>query len=323
MFFTIITTLLPVFGIIFLGLAVARKGLMPMEAAAGLNQFVYWVSLPAMMFNILARLDATSISAEFLLALYVSLGISYAISLILLSQFFRKKREEAVLLSCLANFPNVAFMGVAVVSFLLPGDDFAMFIAGLCAFLYIVIMPYTDTILDMRRHKGEKFSTLLLFLVKTVVHNPMIVLGTAGIILSVTQTSAPNWALNASSMLGATAAPCALFAMGMVMNAQLATMCGFSGGIPYRQLGVHLIKLVLLPCITFFSLKFFHIEGIALAVTTLFAGMPVAVAAYVVAEKYQVCVRESSMIIFFDTLMSVATIPAIISVLYALHILSF
>lgn len=318
----IITTLIPVFGIIFLGLVVARRNVMPMDAASGLNQFVYWVALPAMMFDILVRLNTQGVSGGFLAALYASLVLSYALAFAVSLRRPGVGKPEAVMMSYMATFPNGAFMGVAVVSFLLPGNDFALQMAGLCAFLYSVVMAFSDTVLAMMRHKGESPSRLVLSLGKTIARNPMILAGVLGLILNASGTEPPEWAMNMASMLGGTAAPCALFSMGMVMNAQLAAMGAPPSGALGGRITVHLFKLVFMPGATFALLRAAGVTGIPLGVATLLSAMPVGVVAYVIAEKYQVCVKESSIIIFVNTVAGIVSIPAVIAVLYALNVFS-
>lgn len=316
----IVTTLTPVFGIIFLGFLFARRNIIPMTATAGLNQFVYWIGMPAMMFNILVRFNSDGVASGFIPAVYVALLCNYFATAAMAVWFFRASKAEAVMLSYMANFPNGVFMGVAVISFLLPGDDFAVQIAGLCAFLYAIVMPFSDTVLEMLRHKGESLPKLALSLGLTLIRNPMVIGGCLGITLNATGVAVPEWLRNMAAMLGGTAAPCALFSMGMVMNAQLASLGTGPASSLNRQLATHAFKLAVMPGLTFLCLRLTGIQGVPLGVATLLAAMPVGVVAYVIAEKYQVCVRESSMIIFVDTVASIATIPLIISVLYALGV---
>lgn len=317
MIVTIITTLAPVFGIILLGFIIARKNVMPMTTATGLNQFVYWIAMPAMMFDILVHLDAGGFPDLLIPALAAALFCNWLLSAVLSIRVFRASKAEAVILGCLANFPNGVFMGIAVVSFLLPGNNPALQVAGLCAFLYSMVIPVSDTILEMLGHKGESLPRLAASLGKTVIRNPMIMAGALGIVLGLTGIAVPVWAGNMASMLGRTAAPCALFAMGMVMNVQLAAMGASPSSARGRQAATHLLKLASMPCLTFLVLSLAGIHGIPLGVATLQAAMPAGVVTYVIAEKHRTCVGESSIVIFVNTVASVATIPVVISLLFA------
>ena len=59
---SILSTLVPVFGIILFGIVVERMGFLPIETSGCLNQFVYWIGLPMMLFNQLARMEAGQMS---------------------------------------------------------------------------------------------------------------------------------------------------------------------------------------------------------------------------------------------------------------------
>ena len=54
------------------------------------------------------------------------------------------------------------------------------------------------------------------------------------------------------------------------------------------------------------------VRGIALASATIVAAMPTAVAAYIIAEKYQVATEDSSLGIVVDTALSAVSIPLLI-----------
>ncbi len=323
----IATTLTPVFGVVFLGFFVARRKVMPLGAASGLNQFVYWVSLPAMMFNLLIRLDSSMVSMNFLAGFFAALLISYVLCFAITSDFFQNNKSNAVMFSCMAGFPNVVFMGVPMVTFLLPGNEAALAIAGLCAFLYTLVMLYTDTVLEMRCHCGENPGKYLLSLLKTFMRSPMIIACVCGFIFSGASLPVPEFIRNITAMLGGTASPCALFAMGMIMSAQVSGLEKlphekFSRRALRNHLTVHLGKLLILPVLIFISLWLFGIRGIELGVTTLFSGMPIAVASLALAEKFQICVEESSIIIPINTIASILSIPIIIAALYALNVFS-
>ena len=46
------------FAIILFGIVVERMGFLPVETSVCLNQFVYWIGLPTMLFHQLARMES-------------------------------------------------------------------------------------------------------------------------------------------------------------------------------------------------------------------------------------------------------------------------
>lgn len=316
----ITATLFPIFGIIFLGMFVARGNLLPPSMARSINQFVYWIAFPAMMFNYLAVMDTSAISRAYFLGVYASFILSYLVCLYTTSGGFRDRSAGSAMLSYLSCFPNAAFMGAATVSFLLPGDSEAMATVGLCVVLYTPVMLYTDTRLEMDRHKGKPWRLVLAPLGLSVLRNPMLMASLAGIAVSLSPFDAPVPLMNMAGMLGATTAPCALFAMGMVLAEQLSSRRRPERGWISRQLPVHVVKLLLFPLLTFAALRLFDVSGILLGVTTLIAGMPIGVVAYVLAEKFQVSVEDTSTAILLNTALSIISIPLTIAALYRLGV---
>ena len=67
------------------------------------------------------------------------------------------------------------------------------------------------------------------------------------------------------------------------------------------QFPLHVLKLVVEPLFIFGVLYLLGVRGIALASATIVAAMPTAVAAYIIAEKYQVATEDSSLGIVVDT----------------------
>lgn len=311
----ILSALFPVFGIIILGAVAVRSGFLASGVGGALNLFVYWVGLPALMFVCLARMDTGLLTPGYFAGMYLALLGSYLICYGVVSRGFRERGSEAVLFAYLSCFPNVAFMAVAMIGFLLPGHEEALSAAGLCAVLYGPIMMYTDIKLDMQRCRGMGLAAVLAKFGASVVKNPMLIASAVGAGFSISEYAAPAPLLNMGLMLGGTAAPCALFAMGMALAGQTTAVDGLAPGWFRRQVPVHLVKLLVLPLLTGVLLRAFGVSGVLLGVTVVCSAMPVGVIAYVIAEKFQVAVRDTSSCIFFNTGISIVTSSALIVVL--------
>jgi len=320
MLFVILSSLLPVFGIMLLGFLTARHCLLPVNAATCLNLYVYWIALPCMFFTQLVLMDTERLSGGLFAGIYAGLLAAYLPCFFLQKSVARQETAQATIAACVATFPNVMFMAVPIVSFLLPGEQDALFIASLAALLYLPVMLYTDTALEMDKHRGERFTESLRALAKTLAHNPSIIAPVCGLVLNLYGLGAPTFLTNMTGMLGNTAAPCALFAMGMVLHRQLTSTRTFSVGQLLRQFPVHLTKLFLMPLFTFIALRWFGISGIPLGVAVLCSGMPTAVAANVLAEKHQVAVEDTSLSICLNTAASIASLSLLIALLFTMNV---
>ena len=266
---SILSTLVPVFGIILFGIVVERMGFLPIETSGCLNQFVYWIGLPMMLFNQLARMEAGQMSGAMVGGILLGYGITYLFAYVVFSSLLRRRWEESSVFALLSSFPNAAFMGLPIVVLLLPDSSEAAIVASLCAVMTSANLLFTDGRLEAGKHKGEGRKQVFLSLLRSLFHNPLLIY----------------------SALGA---------------------AGFVKGWARRQFPLHVLKLVVEPLFIFGVLYLLGVRGIALASATIVAAMPTAVAAYIIAEKYQVATEDSSLGIVVDTALSAVSIPLLI-----------
>lgn len=312
---SILSTLVPVFGIILFGILVDRMGFLPQETPACLNQFVYWIGLPLLLFQQLSRMQPGQVSGALVWGLLLGFFATYFLAYLYFSGGFRKKQDEGAVLSLLSSFPNAAFMGLPIVVLLLPGNSEAAIVASLGAVLPSATMLFTDSKLECGRHTGESRRQALRSVFRSLYRNPLLIYSSLGAAVSLFQLPVPRAILSMTGMLGSTSAPCALFCMGMILSRQMTSSRGFTKGWLSRQLPMHLFKLAVQPLIMFGVLHLFGIRGVAVGVATIMAAMPTAIAAYIIAEKYQIATEDSSLGIVVDTAASAVTIPAIIILL--------
>ena len=171
---------------------------------------------------------------------------------------------------------------------------------------------FTDGRLEAGKHKGEGRKQVFLSLLHSLFHNPLLIYSALGAAVSLLHIAVPKPILSMSAMLGSTSAPCALFCMGMLLSKQMTSSQGFVKGWARRQFPLHVLKLVVEPLFIFGVLYLLGVRGIALASATIVAAMPTAVAAYIIAEKYQVATEDSSLGIVVDTALSAVSIPLLI-----------
>ena len=127
---SILSTLVPVFGIILFGIVVERMGFLPIETSGCLNQFVYWIGLPMMLFNQLARMEAGQMSGAMVGGILLGYGITYLFAYVVFSSLLRRRWEESSVFALLSSFPNAAFMGLPIVVLLLPDSSEAAIVAS-------------------------------------------------------------------------------------------------------------------------------------------------------------------------------------------------
>ena len=273
---SILSTLVPVFGIILFGIVVERMGFLPIETSGCLNQFVYWIGLPMMLFNQLARMEAGQMSGAMVGGILLGYGITYLFAYVVFSSLLRRRWEESSVFALLSSFPNAAFMGLPIVVLLLPDSSEAAIVASLCAVMTSANLLFTDGRLEAGKHKGEGRKQVFLSLLRSLFHNPLLIYSALGAAVSLLHIAVPKPILSMSAMLGSTSAPCALFCMGMILSKQMTSSQGFVKGWARRQFPLHVLKLVVEPLFIFGVLYLLGVRGIALDANDYVVGAGIA-----------------------------------------------
>ena len=212
----------PFFALVLAGFVAAKRGMLPLEAIPGLNGFVLFFALPAMLYRfgsttpIAALLDA-SVAGVYLLCALVMVAFCIALTL-----NARIRWNDASLGALVAAFPNTGFMGVPLIAALLGPSA-----VGPVIVLIVVDMVVTSSLcialsqLDSEGGNTEGGARAMLVAARKalrgVVGNPMpwaILLGAAA---SAVQFSLPGPVQTTVWLLADAASPVALFTIGAVL----------------------------------------------------------------------------------------------------------
>ena len=307
----IFSALITVFGIMFLGLLAERRRILAPTMALCLNQFVYWISLPALIFMQMCTIPLGG-AQPFVWGTLAASLLCYLAAYLLFSRLWKKHDVETVIRTLAAVFPNAAFFGLPFIFMVFPGNEEAVTAGMLGALLYTGVFLIADASLDMFSSSGRERKGLGRRLLKELTHNPMLVSAIIGALLGFSGLPVPRAVISIADMLGSTAAPCALFGMGMVLSAQLSGTPGGGGAFSRRNLAVITVsKLLLQPLITFLALFSAGCPAIAVAVGTVTAAMPTGTMVYILGERYRACPTEASMTVIVTTLLSLLSLPAV------------
>jgi malonate transporter and related proteins len=115
----ILAVTIPFFALVAMGYAAAHKRLLPESAIPGLNAFVLWFALPAMLFRFgmttpIGQLLNPTVLAVSLVASLAIVGFTLAVTL-----SPRVPMKDAAFGALVAAFPNTGFMGVPLLTALL------------------------------------------------------------------------------------------------------------------------------------------------------------------------------------------------------------
>lgn len=320
MFFTIFITVLPVFGIMLLGFLSQRGRFLSAEMATCLNQFVYWIALPALLFHELANMRTGDLPGAFVGALFGGAGLALGLAFLLFLWPGRLPGSKAGMSALFATFPNSAFVGLPMLALLWPDNSFALLSGSISTVVYTVLLVGADV--GIQAATGSHKDGVRHFLRETgrsLWCNPLLVSTVVGALWNVLALPVPDPLKAVTGMLRATAAPCALFCMGMLLEGQMDLIRQRGGRTKKRawlpQAMVLGIKLVLQPLLVWAILAPLGLSAVIVGTSVLQASMPTGLASYVVAEKYGIDAETAPLVIMISTALSIFTVPAVASLL--------
>lgn len=314
---SILLVLLPVALLLFSGILADRLRLIPSGGAVALNQFVFNISMPCLVFSSTALCSPEDLAqGPYILG---TLGISFVccwLVQLLLSRGLRKFRAEAALMGFLAGFSNAAFLGLPILMEFMPGNHEVVLASTITIVMATALIVFCMFLLEWYGN-GEKLSRgkLLRKVMLSLLRNPILIATLLGGAACVARLPIPEVLLKFLRMGAATAVPCALVAQGMVLSMQMTSEVGGESH-PGRQIVVQLVKLVLMPLLTWLALDALDVSPAWIVAGVVLAAMPTGSISYVISETYGVGERDCSQIILLGTAVSVLTVPVI---LYALQ----
>jgi predicted permease len=278
----VLTSILPVFGMILLGWAARRRGFMPESFLEPANRLVYYLAIPAMIFRSVSRASLTSqldgrVLAATLLAVPVCLGAAW------LSARYRNMPPARTATYLQSTFHgNLGYIGLAVAYYALGRDGFvrAGLIAGFLMILQnflavVVLQSYAFAASGGGGGKGGGPRRLVL----RIVAHPVIVSAFFGLLVAGFGLRMPTVLDRMLDILGSLALPMALLIIG-------ATLSFHAMRDQFVGVGMNaLMKLLLLPGIGWVAFRTLGVEADAFAPALVLLASPTATVTYVMARE--------------------------------------
>lgn len=308
----IIDNVLPVFGLIAIGYACVRAGLLRLDIGDGLGEFVFTVAIPVLVFRTLAYADFDGASPWGLWAAYFSaLALVGVAGGVLAMAGFGRDLRAGIVAAFSCGFSNMVLIGIPLVERTL-GD------AGTVALLVIlsvhlpVAMTATAILIAIAEEGGKRRSmgAVLRRTLGAIVLNPIILAIIAAIAFRVSGLGLPSLAASLVDSIAAIAGPTALIALG-------ASLVRY--GIA-RNIGTALaftaMKLAVLPALVWAGVTFvFTLPPVWSAALVLTAALPTGVNAYLIANRLGTGHALASNTVLLSTLGGVVTVSLWIAAL--------
>lgn len=298
----IINQMIQLFIVIALGYILNRIGIFDQVLNKKLTTLLLSVTTPALILNsVLANENTASISEITMVCI-----VAFAVFLILpiisfgLVKAMRIPKKQQGLYMFMTVFSNVGFMGFPVMQAIF--GDAAIFYTAIFNMVFNLLL-FTLGIIIMNYGNDNKVQLNL----KRVL-SPGVIASFIALLIYFTKLTFPVVIVNTVNMVGNITTPIAMLLIGSTLaNMAIKEVFNDIRIYPYT-----FIKQIIIPILAFPILQFFIQDTYLLGVTFIIIAMPVANSAVLFATEYGGDIKLAAKTVFLTTLVSVATIPALV-----------
>ena len=292
---------LPLFGVIGLGYAIAWFGLLKDRTAEGVSDYVYTVAVPLLIFRTLAEAKLPeALPWAYWVAYFSGAFFAWIVTQIVAVKLFGRPTREAIVYGFSSGQSNIVLVGIPLVLSAF-GEPGAVPLFLLIAVNLPVMMTTASLLIE---GSGEGVSReALLRLGKSFATN-LVLIGFAAGLAARLIGIAPGGPLKAViELVAASALPCALFAMGLSLKHY-----GIKGDFKLSAI-VTAMKLLVHPLIVLLMTRYvLSMQPVFAGVAVVFAAMPSGINSYLMAERYRVGVPATAGAVSLSTGLSILSI---------------
>lgn len=297
---------LPLFSLILLGYLSGRWKKIPVEGLAWLNYFIVYISLPALFFQLLSKTPLEQFAqGKFLLA---TTGVAIAVLALnfTLAKIRRSNTAESAIQALSGTFGNIGYLGppLALAAF---GPTAGVPVALIFCVENALFFTFTPLLMALHSRGEARWLHTIWHILRSIFTHPFIVATLVSIAAAWAQWQPPAAIDKLLSSLATSAAPCALFAMGV--TAALRPL----KRIPVETVYLVPIKLLLQPLLAYSLLSLIpDLPQVWLLSAVLMAALPTATNVFVLAQQYGYWEQRASSIIVLSTVASTVTITLLL-----------
>ena len=303
----VIGLVVPFFGLILIGYALARRSSLTQDHMGWMNFFIIYVALPALFFKLMAKTPVADLAnPRFILG---TTGITLLIFLVVLLGtriLHRDSLPESMIQGFGAAYGNIGYMapGMALMAF---GEQAALPVALIFCFDNALHFTMAPMVMAFARHEEGAMPRLIFQAAKNIVTHPFIMATLFGIGAAALQLHLPEPVDRMVDLLANAAAPCALFAMGVTL-AQRPLQ-----SVPVELSWIIPAKLVAHPLMVWLALGLLGpFPDVWIYTAILVCALPTATNVFVLAQQYNVWQTKASAAILTTTFLSILTVSALL-----------
>lgn len=302
----ILNLAVPYFGLIFIGFACGKAKGLPEAGLGWMNFFLLYVSLPALLFVIMSKTPFAELNnPPFLIATTLGTMTAFVVALTAGHFIGGLSLREMTLAGLSGAYGNIGYMG--------PGLAFAVLgakAAAPTALIFCCDSIFLFTVVPLLIELSDRDHPSLLHalgvVVRQILLNPLITSASAGALAAALHIHLPVAIDNTLLFLQNTAAPTALFVLGVTVALRPFKR------VPWEVPGVIAIKLLVHP---FAALGLMWVFGPFAqpwaATAVLMASLPPALNVFVIARQNDTWIEPASVAVLIGTFASVVTLTSV------------
>ncbi|MDP3033139.1 MAG: AEC family transporter [Rhodocyclaceae bacterium] len=296
----------PLFLLVLIGYGVARWGHWPQSAAEALSRFAYTIAIPAMLFRMMGDFSKMPpVDARLLLAFFGGCLIVFIIGRVVAATLFHLDGVAQSVFALGGVFSNNVILGVAVAKTTL-GDASLATVSMVIVFNALILWTLVTLSVEWARH-GEFSLRGFGKTLKGVLTNPIVASILAGTAWGFTALSLPASIDVPLAMLGQTAVPLSLIALGMSLAAYR-----IRDGIA-QSLAITTIKLVVQPLVVWLLARALGLPPLETQVVTLLAALAMGINVYMMSQQFRTMQGPVAAGLVLSTLISTFSVPLVLT----------
>lgn len=300
----VINSLLPIFLIILLGNALKHVGMLNLNFIKLSDSLLYFLFLPGLLFWQIWKQPTNIIHWNLVLPTLISVFLVFALSLVY-------AKFSGMLHSYIGSFSQSCYrfntyIGLAVVTATLGESgvrEFGILVGFLIPFINLMAVSsliwYAGGGLEWKQH--------LVFILRSVALNPLILSCIAGLLFSQYAVPMPTSIDKTLAMTSTMALPLALISIGGSLDLTI-----IKSHLKYSFIA-SLFKLILLPMVGFFILFVFGVKGPALTIGMIYFALPTSPNNYILSSQLHSNVELATSAVVLSTILSVFSLSVVLA----------
>jgi predicted permease len=296
----------PLFSLVVAGYAVMRLSGWPATMADALSQFVFSVALPAMLFRLMSDFSKLPpVDWRLLIAFFGGCLVVFFIGRLIAWKFFGLDGVSQSVFAMGGVASNNVMLGLPLATVTL-GEAAVPSVALVIVFNAMILWTLATASIEWARHGSFTLRGFWATL-RGVLKNPIVAAIIAGSLFSLTRWPLPESIDLPLRLVGQSAAPMALIALGMALY-QYGVREGWR-----ESLAICLVKLVVQPLVVWLLAQALGLPEMETRVVVLLASIAVGVNAYLMARHFEVLEAPVAGSLVLSTGLAALTTPLVLT----------